>query len=131
MSETRVVNVRVAHIRPKHPDLRAWCADRDNVYIGRGGIVFLDDGTGTGARCRYPPRGSLFANQFKVGKHGDHARVVELYRQHVKSLLGESSEARELFAALRGKNLGCWCKPGPCHGDVLVEMLQDVCPAAD
>lgn len=24
---------------------------------------------------------------------------------------------------LRGKVLGCFCKPNPCHGDVLVELL--------
>lgn len=24
---------------------------------------------------------------------------------------------------LRGKVLGCFCKPHPCHGDVLVELL--------
>lgn len=26
--------------------------------------------------------------------------------------------------ALRGKNLGCWCKPEACHGDVLIELLE-------
>lgn len=26
--------------------------------------------------------------------------------------------------ALFGKTLGCWCKPEPCHGDVLVEMAE-------
>ena len=24
---------------------------------------------------------------------------------------------------LDGKKLGCFCKPGPCHGDVLVELV--------
>lgn len=23
------------------------------------------------------------------------------------------------LSGLYGKTLGCWCKPGPCHGDVL------------
>lgn len=26
---------------------------------------------------------------------------------------------------LRGKVLGCWCKPLPCHGDVLSEVAND------
>ena len=33
----------------------------------------------------------------------------------------------ELLAAipkLKGKILCCWCKPEPCHGDVLVELYQ-------
>lgn len=25
---------------------------------------------------------------------------------------------------LRGKVLGCWCAPGPCHGEVLVELAN-------
>lgn len=25
---------------------------------------------------------------------------------------------------LRGKRLGCFCKPAPCHGDVLIRMLE-------
>ena len=25
---------------------------------------------------------------------------------------------------LRGKRLACWCKPLPCHGDIIVEMLE-------
>jgi hypothetical protein len=33
----------------------------------------------------------------------------------------------ELIAALprlRGKNLACWCKSGPCHADVLIEIAN-------
>lgn len=25
---------------------------------------------------------------------------------------------------LKGKRLGCWCKPGCCHGDVLAELAD-------
>jgi hypothetical protein len=25
---------------------------------------------------------------------------------------------------LKDKTLGCWCKPLPCHGDVLVELAD-------
>ena len=25
---------------------------------------------------------------------------------------------------LRGKKLGCWCKPKACHGDILIELLN-------
>ena len=27
---------------------------------------------------------------------------------------------------LEGKTLGCWCKPKTCHGDVLVELVNDM-----
>jgi hypothetical protein len=27
---------------------------------------------------------------------------------------------------LRGKRLGCYCKPQACHGDVLVELVEEL-----
>jgi hypothetical protein len=26
---------------------------------------------------------------------------------------------------LKGKVLGCWCKPMPCHGDILLQLLKE------
>lgn len=48
--------------------------------------------------------------------------AIEKYREWIQ-------EQPELMAALyelKGKTLGCWCKPKPCHGDVLAE-LADQC----
>lgn len=46
--------------------------------------------------------------------------AVELYEQYILAspLINEIEE-------LRGKRLGCWCKPQPCHGDVLVKILRE------
>jgi hypothetical protein len=30
----------------------------------------------------------------------------------------------EALPSLRGKNLACFCKPGPCHCDVLLELAN-------
>jgi hypothetical protein len=30
----------------------------------------------------------------------------------------------EKLESLRGKVLGCWCKPKSCHGDILIELLN-------
>lgn len=38
---------------------------------------------------------------------------------------GAAPSRREIRDALRGKNLGCWCKIGsPCHADVLLELAN-------
>jgi hypothetical protein len=63
----QVVNVRVRHIRPAYRDLREWCGDPDNVYIGRSGAVFVDG-------RRYPERASAFANPFRVRGRLHHPR---------------------------------------------------------
>jgi len=26
---------------------------------------------------------------------------------------------------MKGKNLGCWCFPEPCHGNVLLELIDE------
>ncbi|WP_026618308.1 hypothetical protein M728_000343 [Ensifer sp. WSM1721] len=78
-----------------------------------------------------------WGNPFVVGKHGDAAYCVDLYKALLAGLLRvgadpdlEALERTRRFAAenvdeLRGKNLACWCRPGaPCHGDVLLELAN-------
>ena len=55
-----------------------------------------------------------------IGKHGDRDEVIARYRDWIAT-------QPELLAALpelRGKDLACWCAPEPCHGDVLLELLE-------
>lgn len=111
---TKVVNVKVKHLRPKYHNLQAWMEDRDNVYVGRGGVVFVDG-------RRFPSKASIWANPFKVGDDRD--SCVELYRKYITSKIREEPEKYDL-SVLRGKTLGCWCKPDACHGDVLVELVN-------
>ena len=58
---TRLVNVSVKNIRPKYKNLKEWMEDKDNIYIGRKGVVFIDNE-------RYPKFDSPFANPFKIKK---------------------------------------------------------------
>lgn len=86
-----------------------------------------------------------WGNPFVVGKHGDAAYCVDLYRALLAGLmrvgrdpsLDEQRKIRDHVARhgheLRGKNLACWCKPGaPCHADVLLEIVKGpTCEAVD
>lgn len=109
-----VVNVRVGHIRPKYQNLQEWMNDPNNLYIGRKCIVFIDG-------QRYPPKDSPWANPYKANDNIYTSSILELYRSHIKRRIANKEVNLE---ELRGKNLGCWCKPGPCHGDVLMELLN-------
>lgn len=113
-----VVNVKVAYIRPMgYNNLKEWIEDEKNVYIGRGGIIFIDGE-------RYPKFNSPFANPFKIGIDGTRDEVIIKYREHITSRLEKSpSLCLELYA-MKGKNLGCWCAPEPCHGNVLLELMN-------
>lgn len=66
-------------------------------------------------------KNKIFGNPFIVGVHGTHEEVIELYRQYAK----HNPVILEHLEELRGKTLGCVCKPNTCHGDVLIEMLQE------
>ena len=66
----------------------------------------------------YVGRGSKWGNPFKIGRDGDRADVIRLYRKWII----RQPELMAALPALRGKVLGCWCAPAPCHGDVLVEL---------
>ena len=118
---TRVVCVKVKHIRPKHQNLKKWVEDPQNVYIGRRGIVFVDG-------VRFPQRDSIFANPFKVGKDGTREQVIQKYKEYIIKKTMNNEIKFEEWLNLRGKTLGCWCKPEPCHGDVLVEIINKCLP---
>lgn len=68
----------------------------------------------------YIGRGSKRGNPYKIEKDGTRTEVIrkyELYLQNNKELLDSLDE-------LRGKVLGCYCKPKPCHGDILIKYLK-------
>lgn len=114
--ETCVCNVKVAHIRPQYRDLEEWCADPENVYVGRRGVVFIGG-------ARYPPADSPWANPYKV-KGSSRAEVLRTYRAYITERLEKEPGLRDALKELRGKTLGCWCAPLPCHADILVELLN-------
>ena len=81
----------------------------NDVYIGR----FHSTEYGF-----YPK--SKWHNPYREADFGER-QAVELYRKYIV-------KEPELMAALHeldGKRLGCWCKPLPCHGDVLVKLLDE------
>ncbi|KKK75877.1 hypothetical protein LCGC14_2869340 [marine sediment metagenome] len=73
----------------------------------------------------YIGRPSKWGNPFKVGIHGKRGECIELYRDWI-----HQPKQKELFDAaqkeLKGKVLGCWCSPNPCHGDVLKEIVDSL-----
>lgn len=60
-------------------------------------------------------RFTKWGNPFVIGRDGTREDVIRKHKEwlpkqpHLMAALGE----------LRGKRLGCWCAPQPCHGDTL------------
>lgn len=79
-----------------------------DVYIGRHHPRFRSRGWG---------------NPFRIGTAACRSRgeAIEMYRVWI----GAKPELIERAKReLRGKILGCWCAPLPCHGDVLAEIAN-------
>ena len=70
----------------------------------------------------YIGRPSKWGNPFKIGKDGSREDVIQKYRHWI---LANPMLMAQLTSELKGKKLGCWCKPNACHGDVLAELADN------
>jgi hypothetical protein len=68
----------------------------------------------------YIGRPSKWGNPYIIGKDGSREEVINKYEKY---LLG-NKELMSSLHELKGKTLGCWCDPLPCHGHVIVEMVN-------
>ena len=53
------------------------------------------------------------------------AEAIEAYRKWITE--GDGKHLLNDLHELKGKTLGCWCKPQSCHGDVLAELVALHC----
>ena len=111
-----IINVKVAYIRPKYSNLSEWIEDNNNVYIGRKGVVFING-------VRFPKNDSIWANPYKISLQNNRDQVLKMYEIYIKNKITNENLHQELLK-LKNKNLGCWCKPDKCHGDILLEIIE-------
>jgi hypothetical protein len=96
------MSTTVVHLQRKNGAVVQDC----DVYIGRACNM---------GGWRLPQ--SKWHNPYSVKQYG--AQAIPMFEQYLRNspLINEIEE-------LRGKRLGCWCSPQPCHGDVLVKILN-------
>ncbi|MCP3934546.1 MAG: DUF4326 domain-containing protein [Actinomycetia bacterium] len=68
--------------------------------------------------------GSKWGNPFILADEteAERQRVIGLYRDWIAT----QPELMGALVELRGKRLACWCAPKACHGDVLVELAENL-----
>jgi uncharacterized protein DUF4326 len=108
-----LVNVRATELRKLgYSNIQEWLnANPNHLYIGRNMRISL----GCGQWCYLP--NSKWHNPFKSG---DRDRIVYEYEDYARKRFS-SDEILEL----KGKVLGCWCTPKPCHGDILIKLYRE------
>lgn len=77
----------------------------------------------TKAPYQYIGRGSKWGNPFIIGRDGNRNQVCLKYRDYLLS-------NKELLASLPelvqdGRDLGCYCAPLLCHGNILLNVLRE------
>jgi hypothetical protein len=77
----------------------------------------------------YIGRPSPFGNPYKIGKGQTREEVIAAYEVYFKVKIEKNFMFKRQVEALRGKVLGCYCKPAPCHGDVIVKWLDKNAPS--
>lgn len=104
MSPHQEAKTTVVHLKRRDGKVVQDC----DVYIGRA----VNMG---GWRLRQ----SDWFNPFSAKEFG-RDQCIAKYKAY---LLGRDDLIKRLHE-LKGKRLGCWCKPDACHGDVLVELVE-------
>lgn len=73
-----------------------------------------------------------FGNPFIIGQHGTREECVAYYEEWLRgtAFLTLEPERRSWIVTtlprLKGRVLGCYCKPLICHGDVLLKLIQEL-----
>lgn len=84
-------------------------------------VVNVDKG---GKRDVYIGRGSPWGNPYAIGFDGDRDEVIRKFKYDFER--GFLRFSKDDVLELKGKTLGCHCKPSACHGDVIAEYLNSL-----
>jgi len=78
----------------------------------------------------YIGRPSKWGNPFKIGMfyRGRTLTRDDAIKAFEDWLLNSDAgiELQMSLKELKGKTLGCWCKPLPCHGDILADLANAI-----
>ncbi len=69
----------------------------------------------------YIGRGGDWGNPYVIGIDGTREEVIAKYREYIMG----NKDLFNRIPELKGKILGCHCKPSACHGDVLKALYYN------
>ena len=95
-----------------YKSFKDWNSDPNHVYIGRNMSRHVAGAVG-----------SKWGNPFKPKKGNKKSlkKCLERYEDHVR----RNPQLFNAVMELEGKELGCWCKPSLCHGDILIKIFRE------
>ncbi len=108
---TTIINIKKKYLNERGiSNIDEWLSKQDTLYIGRN-MSF------------YPVFKNLtkskWNNPFSVKKYG-RDECLKMYENYIKE-----SPLYDRLHELKNKELGCWCKPEGCHGDILIKLYNE------
>jgi hypothetical protein len=67
-------------------------------------------------------RKTKWGNPFMIGRDGTREEVIRKFECWVPT----QEHLMDSLHELKGKRLGCWCKPSACHGDILARLANSL-----
>ena len=116
-----------------------WFYQENNVYIGRNASKYTQSNIGESkwanpVGCKYTVIFSflvitlyvcmlqfILCDGVGVDREWMMIELLKLYEKYVRNNPFLMSSLHEL----KEKELGCWCTPSPCHGDILIKLYLE------
>ena len=95
-----------------------------DVYIGRPG----KGGTGCFGNPISFHEECPVCKEIHVDDEEGRLGLLACYKSWFWKEINSNPVFRIKVMELKGKKLGCFCKPRPCHGDIIVEWIKAGCP---
>ena len=120
MSPPVVKNVcKSAREEEDYKSFAQWYDGENNIYIGKNAAKYTQRSV-----CDSKWTNPFMCVDWSVSKEEWVLEdLVKCYENYVR----KNPQLMNSLHELEGKQLGCWCKPGPCHGDVLVKLYKEKC----
>jgi len=76
----------------------------------------------------YIGRGTIWGNPHPIdlGQGISRSVSIEMYREHLYECLEDGRISISDILNLSGKRIGCSCAPLPCHGNVIIEVFNEI-----
>ena len=115
------VCVKVASLRPRYNDLKAWREDPDNLLVCRHGRVFIGSGS---KKFVYHYPASEWANPYSVKEYGLEKSLAK-FKTHLDRILKDEAAKERFLKLVDLKEIGCFCDTkSKCHRDVILCKLE-------
>lgn len=69
----------------------------------------------------YIGRPSIYGNPYPASNR---IKSISLFKNYFYNRIKSDKHFLDKVNSLQGKTLGCFCKPLPCHGDIIIEFLE-------